>query len=137
MRPVRLVLQAFGPYASQQDLDFGELDGQSLFLIHGPTGGGKTTLFDAICFALYGETSGKDRDAADMRSDHAEIDVPTEVTFDFTLGDRSYRVTRSPQQEVAKLRGEGTTNRPASGMLWDRTGAKPDEEGRPLAEKVT
>jgi len=73
MRPIRLTLHAFGPYADEQVLDFRELGNRSFFLLHGPTGAGKTTILDAMCFALYGETSGKGRDARDskhMRSDH-------------------------------------------------------------------
>ena len=71
MKPCRLVMQAFGPYAGRQEIDFGELAGRSLFLIAGPTGAGKTTVLDAICCALYGSTSGGERTPAEMRSQHA------------------------------------------------------------------
>ena len=75
MRPKKLTMTAFGPYAGWQEIDFAALDGQSLFLIHGPTGAGKTTLFDAICFALYGEASGGLRQTDSFRSDYAQEDV--------------------------------------------------------------
>ena len=115
MRPVRLVLRAFGPYVDEQVLDFRRLGANSFFLIHGPTGAGKTTILDAICFALYGETSGQGREARDprhMRSDHAEASRLTEVRFDFALGTETYRVVRSPEQERARRRGQGTTVEP-------------------------
>ena len=101
MRPIQLTLHAFGPYAGEQVLDFRQLGQRSLFLIHGPTGAGKTTILDAMCFALYGETSGRGRDARDpkhMRSDHADPSWLTEVWFDFALGQEVYRVIRSPEQ---------------------------------------
>ena len=72
MRPIRLVTKAFGPYAAEQILDFRDLGDRSLFLIHGPTGGGKTSILDAICFALYGVCSGAHREAKQVRSDHAD-----------------------------------------------------------------
>jgi exonuclease SbcC len=101
-------MTAFGPYAGGQTLDFRELADSRLFLIHGPTGSGKTTLLDAMCFALYGACSGGDRDTKQVRSDHAEPDTLTEVTFDFRLGDMEYRVYRRPEQLRPKKRGGGT-----------------------------
>ncbi|MDI6710751.1 MAG: SMC family ATPase [Bacillota bacterium] len=134
MRPVRLAMTAFGPYAGTQELDFTALGGHSLFLIHGPTGAGKTSILDAICFALYGDTSGAERDGRDMRSHHADRAVTTEVTFDFILGGATYRVWRRPQQERPKVRGEGMTTTPADAVLWARTGSAGDgEEGTVLA----
>src|SRR5215468_5562187 len=105
MKPLRLILRAFGPYAGEQAFDFGSLQGRSFFLIHGPTGAGKTSILDAMCFALYGDTSGGSRDAERMRSDHARADAPTEVTFDFALGADLYRVRRSPRQPRPRKRG--------------------------------
>jgi DNA repair protein SbcC/Rad50 len=137
MKPVRLALQAFGPYANEQVLDFRQLGNNSFFLIHGPTGAGKTTILDAICFALYGETSGKGRDGRDpkhMRSDHADTSRSTEVRFDFALGTEMYRVIRSPEQERARRRGQGTTTERPQAVLWRRTGLFNDvEEGSLLA----
>jgi DNA repair protein SbcC/Rad50 len=118
MRPLVLGLSAFGPYAGQQIVDFRELGDRSLFLIHGPTGAGKTTLFDAICFALYGDTSGGDRDGRGMRSDHADPETLTEVSLDFALGAERYRVSRRPEQERSKKRGTGTTKSPPRATLW-------------------
>lgn len=134
MRPVRLSMTAFGPYAGTQELDFAALGGHSLFLIHGPTGSGKTSILDAMCFALYGDTSGAERDGRDMRSHHADPAVATEVTFDFVLGGAAYRVWRRPQQERPKVRGEGMTTAPPEAVLWARNGAGGDgEEGTVLA----
>lgn len=137
MRPIRLTLRAFGPYADEQVLDFRELGNHSFFLLHGPTGAGKTTILDAMCFALYGETSGKGRDARDpkhMRSDHADPSRSTEVGFDFALGPEMYRVIRSPEQERARRRGQGTTTERPLATLWRRTGLINDvEEGSVLA----
>lgn len=118
MRPLRLTMEAFGPYAGQQVLDFAELGGRDFFLIHGPTGSGKTTLLDAMAFALYGETSGAGRSGAQMRSQQADPNTETRVRFDFRIGDTCYRVERSPEQEVSKKRGTGTTKRAPEGHLW-------------------
>ena len=86
MRPLKLTMRAFGPYAGEVTIDFEKLDGRHLFLICGPTGAGKTTLLDAMCYALYGKTSG-DRSGARMRSDYAGPAQKTEVIFDFMIGD--------------------------------------------------
>jgi len=118
MRPLRLHLEAFGPYAERLELDFTVLDRSDFFLIHGPTGSGKTTLLDALAFALYGETSGAGREAAQMRSQQCEPSRETWVRFDFRLGSRNYRVERKPEQEVAKKRGSGNTQRAHSATLW-------------------
>lgn len=118
MKPITLVMQAFGPFSGTESIDFRQLGSNPLFLINGPTGSGKTTLLDAICFALYGETTSNERLGAQMRSDSAKLDVPTEVTFEFSLHDKRYRVTRSPEQEAPKARGEGTTTRKHSAALY-------------------
>ncbi len=128
MKPLRLSLTAFGPYAGLQELDFSELRGAGFFLIHGPTGGGKTTLLDAICFALFGETSGAGRDGGQMRSQFSSADVLTKVRFDFQLGDKTYRIERSPEQQVAKKRGEGLKTSAPSAILWQGTSAAPGRE---------
>lgn len=86
MKPLVLKMYAFGPYAYQQILDFAELKGRSFFLINGPTGSGKTSILDAICFALYGTTSGSSRTGKSMRSDHADVSIQTEVEFEFAIG---------------------------------------------------
>ncbi len=101
-------MRAFGPYAGETVIDFEKLQGRHLFLICGPTGAGKTTILDAMCYALYGKTSG-DRTGEKMRSDYADSSERTEVVFDFMLGDKTYRATRSPAQMVDKKRGSGQT----------------------------
>ncbi|KKM12406.1 hypothetical protein SY88_04520 [Clostridiales bacterium PH28_bin88] len=133
MKPLKLFMSAFGPYAGTQVLDFTELRDRTFFLIHGPTGAGKTTILDAMCFALYGDTSGAQRDGKQMRSDHAESSVVTEVTFDFAIGAENYRIRRSPEQERPKRRGEGTTTLRADATLWRRTAVtKEEDEGTVL-----
>lgn len=109
MRPLHLILSAFGPYATQQALDFRELGERSFFLIHGPTGAGKTSILDGICFALYGDASGTSRNSKSMRSDHADLSIPTLVEFEFSIGNAQYRVKRWPEQERPRKRGAGTT----------------------------
>jgi len=126
MKPLKLTMCAFGPYAGTQVLDFTELGSRSFFLIHGPTGSGKTTIFDAMCFALYGDTSGAGRDGRQMRSDHAGPSAITEITFDFAIGTEIYRIKRNPEQERPKRRGEGTTTMRAEATLWRRTGLAGD-----------
>lgn len=108
MKPLKLTIRAFGPYAGETVIDFEKLQGRHLFLICGPTGAGKTTILDAMCYALYGKTSG-DRTGEKMRSDYADSSERTEVIFDFMLGDKTYRATRSPAQMVDKKRGSGQT----------------------------
>ena len=140
MKPLVLTMQAFGPYAGLQTLDFADLGGNGFFLITGPTGAGKTTILDAMSFALYGETSGgleKDgaRSGAAMRSDHADPDTLTRVRFDFSLGDDLYRVERTPEQPRPKVRGEGTTTHLQEAALWRLRGGADGHEpdGTPLA----
>ncbi|WP_126938154.1 AAA family ATPase [Veillonella sp. CHU740] len=108
MRPLRLEMTAFGPYPKEVILDFAILANQSMFLITGPTGSGKTSILDAIVYALYGQTSGGLRDGSDMRSDYADATTPTSVIFEFQVGDHRYRMERTPKQELQKKRGTGT-----------------------------
>ncbi len=108
MKPLKLTMRAFGPYAGETTIDFEKLDGRHLFLICGPTGAGKTTILDAMCYALYGKTSG-DRSGARMRSDYATTAQKTEVIFDFMIGEKIYRAYRAPEQLVDKKRGTGQT----------------------------
>ncbi len=114
MKPVLLEIQAFGPYVGRVRLDFRPLYQEGLFLIAGPTGAGKTTLFDAICFALYGQTSVGDRNDVDMRSNLAPQTLPTEVRFIFELSGKTYEVKRLMRptssgrlDKKAILKGEG------------------------------
>lgn len=117
MRPLHLSMQAFGPFASRESVDFTCFGARALFLIHGPTGAGKTTLLDALCFALYGDTSGGERDPRAMRSDHASPELETEIALEFALGEQRFRVMRKPAQTRAKRRGAGHTEAPASAQL--------------------
>lgn len=117
MRPLCLQMTAFGPYVEQQTIDFSALEGRTLFLITGPTGAGKTTLFDAIAYALYGESSGRERDGEALRSDFAPPELLTEVVFDFSLHGRTYQVKRSPKQLRPKLRGAGMAEQAAEACL--------------------
>ena len=92
MKPVSLTISAFGPYAGEQTIDFERLGSQGLFLITGDTGAGKTTIFDAITFALYGEASGDVRKADMFRSKYAKDDVKTFVRLTFEYANKRYTV---------------------------------------------
>jgi exonuclease SbcC len=106
MRPLKLVLCAFGPYAGAETVDFTRLQ-NGLFLIGGDTGAGKTTLFDGIAFALYGEASSDARKPDSLRSQHAAPDTQTYVEFTFALRNQVYRVRRSPGYLRPARRGGG------------------------------
>lgn len=118
MTPLALTMQAFGPFAGTQALDFSALGESPLFLINGPTGAGKSSILDALCFALYGQTTGNEREPAQMRCDQAAGSLLTEVTLDFRLRTTGYRIRRVPQQERPKARGEGTTTQQPEAQLW-------------------
>ncbi len=120
MKPLQLTLQAFGPFPKMETIDFTVLGKGALFLINGPTGSGKSTLLDAICFALYGQTTGNERDGAQMRCDYAEPDLLTEVVYQFYLAGEEYRVRRSPQQLRPKSRGEGLRVQQTEAQVWHR-----------------
>lgn len=109
MRPIRLTMEAFLSYAGKAEIDFNQFTADGLFLITGDTGAGKTSIFDAICFALYGETSGGMRDQGSLRCTYAEPTAVACVTLEFFFQGKTYTVTRWPAQERKKQRGEGTT----------------------------
>ena len=117
MRPLRLTISGFGPYAGTQELDFSRLGTGGLYLITGDTGAGKTTIFDAITYALFGEASGDSRDASMLRSKYAAPDAPTYVELTFDYGGKSYQVKRSPEYTRAKTRGTGNTKQAATAEL--------------------
>ena len=117
MKPIRLELSAFGPYAGKAVVDFNKLGEKGLFLVTGDTGAGKTTIFDAISFALYNKTSGNVREISSLRSDYADGDADTYVKFEFSHMGRNYTITRSPQYERLKKRGEGYTTSNARAVL--------------------
>lgn len=135
MRLDTLEMTAFGPYADREVVDFRQLGGHRLFLIHGATGAGKTTVLDAVCYALYGESSGDERQGAQMRSHHADPGARTAVRLDFALGADRYRIDRKPEHERPKQRGTGTRTEPAEAVLWRRPAAG-DGDGPVLATKV-
>ncbi len=135
MRPLYLDITAFGPYAGRQEIDFAELRDYRFFLIHGPTGSGKTTLLDAMCYALYGDTSGKIRSGENMRSDYATDTEITEVSFDFAIGPDYYRVKRIPRQQVARKRGAGTVEVGESAQLYKLDASR--REQALMADKKT
>ncbi|MCE9678287.1 SMC family ATPase [Shewanella sp. AS1] len=117
MRPITLSMSAFGPFATEQTIDFNALGRNPLFLINGPTGSGKTTILDAICFALYGKTTGDEREGTQMRCDLASDDRLTEVSFTFELGERRYQIRRVPEQLRAKKSGDGFTTQKSEAQL--------------------
>lgn len=119
MKPIRLTMSGFGPYAGTTVLDMWKLGEKGLYLITGDTGAGKTTIFDAIAFALYGEPSGSHRDAAMLRSKYAAADTPTEVELEFSYGGKIYKVKRNPRYERAAKRGDGvTTQNPGAELTY-------------------
>lgn len=118
MRPLSLTLSAFGPYSAQTTVDLSRLGDEGLYLITGDTGAGKTTLFDAITYALYGEPSGDIRKVSMLRSKYAAVDCPTFVEMRFLYGGREYTVRRSPDQFRPARRGESRlVNKPAEAVL--------------------
>jgi exonuclease SbcC len=140
MRPIRLSLQAFGPFATTETVDFRSALESGLFGIYGQTGAGKSTLFSAMSFALFGVPTRTDQEPRSLRSDHAAADLPTEVEFVFELGTKTYLIRRRPAQERPKARGEGTTSDAAEASLFDVTGIPIDalgsgQSGRVIAEK--
>lgn len=132
MRALKLSMTAFGPYLDKQVIHFEELGDESIFLITGPTGAGKTTIFDAICFALYGKASGTDRDQDSLRSHFAATDEPTEVEFRFALNNKVYEIVRNPKQLKKKERGEGYTEEPAKAQFYEIV----DEERHLLSSRI-
>ncbi len=119
MRVHRLEIEAFGPFADPVVVDVDALSAEGLFLVHGPTGSGKTSLLDAICFALYADVPGS-RNKRGLRSDHAAPDAVPRVTLDLTAGTRRLRITRSPEFWRPKKRGSGTVSVQAAVTLEER-----------------
>ena len=117
MRPIRLTISGFGPYAGSTEVDFEKLGTHGLYLITGDTGAGKTTLFDAIAFALFGAPSGTDREPSMLRSRYADPGTPTEVTLVFSYAGKTYTIRRNPEYVRPALRGGGTTVRRADAEL--------------------
>nr|WP_315364196.1 SMC family ATPase [Cytobacillus firmus] len=118
MKPLKLTMQAFGPYADSESIDFTQLGNRTMFVISGKTGSGKTTIFDGISYAIYGKASGEDRNGPELRSQFAKNNTLTEVSLEFILRNKRYHITRSPQQEKKKERGKGTTTVSAKAELY-------------------
>lgn len=117
MRPIKLIMSAFGPYAGKIELDLNQLGTKGLYLITGDTGAGKTTIFDAITFALYGEASGNSRDKSMLRSKYASPETPTKVELTFLYDGKKYIVNRNPEYERLRKNGKGMTTEKANAEL--------------------
>lgn len=138
MKPLRLEMTAFGPYAERTVMDFGALGNSRLFLICGPTGSGKSTILDAMCYALYGETSGDERSGEGLRSDYAADDVRTEVSFTFSIGEKVYRMYRSPRQMLRRRLKSGALAEKAAERKMESALYEVDDAGeRLIAAKDT
>ena len=132
MRPLKLVMTGFGPYMEKTAIDFESLGRGGMYLITGDTGSGKTYIFDAITFALYGEMSGSSRDSSTARSQYAEDGVATETELEFEFRDKRYKIVRNPEYIRRKKSGEGYTKQTAGAVLtW------PDGSVTDGASKVT
>lgn len=117
MRPNKLIMSAFGPYAGRVEVDLEKLGERGIYLITGDTGAGKTTIFDAITYALFGEASGANRDSTMFRSKYAESETPTEVELYFSYANKDYYVKRNPEYMRPKSKSEGFTTEKANAEL--------------------
>lgn len=117
MKPINLVISAFGPYKDKVTIDFTKLGENGIFLITGDTGAGKTSIFDAISFAIFGEVSGSNRPIQSVRSDFAEPDIETFVELEFIHKNKTYKILRNPSYEKPKKKGEGFTKKAADASL--------------------
>lgn len=136
MRPITLRISAFGPYAGETVIPMAELGTEGLYLVTGDTGAGKTTLFDAISYALYGEASGPNREPGMLRSKYASDETPTEVELVFTHAGKEYTIKRSPEQMRKSKRGDGMTKQNASVELHMPDGSVITKIGQ-VNEKIT
>ena len=136
MRPLSLTLSAFGPYAGTVTLPMADLGRSGLYLVTGDTGAGKTTIFDAITFALYGEASGSNREPGMLRSKYAEPSARTYVELEFAYGDKTYRVKRTPAYERPALRGGGVTRETAKAELTGTGLAQPLTKPTEVTRKI-
>ena len=125
MKPISVEMSAFGPYKDSVVIDFSKIGENGIFLITGDTGAGKTTIFDAIVFALYGSVSGSNRQVTTVRSDFADENTQTYVELVFSHKGKIYKVRRNPQYERPKKSGEGTTTQLADAFI--------EQEGKVLA----
>lgn len=117
MKPIKLVMTGFESYCEKTEIDFTKLNSSGIFLISGETGAGKTTIFDAMTFALYGSPSGENRSESMLRSHFANENIPTEVEFTFESNSKIYNVKRNPEYERKSKRGDKITVEPANAVL--------------------
>ena len=127
MRPLQLKLEGFGPFGGTEQVDFSVLSG--VFLITGDTGAGKTTIFDGICYALFGETSGSARQVDSLRSQYAGAEQPTQVTLLFQQHEKTYEIRRSPRYERPRKSGKGMTGGASEGSPYAAGWNGSDGEG--------
>ena len=137
MRPIKLTVSAFGPYAGLTVLDLDKLGENGLYLITGTTGAGKTSIFDAITYALYGEPSGSVRDDSMLRSKYASPATDTFVELTFIYNGKIYTVRRNPEYERPKTRGEGMTKQLAKAELHYPDGRIVDKSKKEVTKAVT
>ena len=136
MRPEKLTISALGPYADRTEIDFSRLGDSGLYLITGDTGAGKTTIFDAITFALYGQASGQVRDSAMFRSKYADTATETFVELVFSYQGKKYQVFRSPEYMAPKKRGTGLTLRKAEAQLIYPDERQPVTKARDVTKAI-
>ncbi len=142
MRIHRLSVSAFGPFAGTEHIDFDRLSAHGLFLLNGPTGAGKTSVLDAICFALYGSVPGARQDGKRLRSDHADAAAEPRVTCEFSARGRHFEVSRSPAWDKPSARGKnGFTVQQANTLLreridgvWVEKSGRNDEAGAEITD---
>lgn len=137
MRPIKLTISAFGPYAKQEVLDLDKLGENGLYLITGTTGAGKTSIFDAITYALYDRPSGDVRDDSMLRSKYADENTETYVELEFLCKEKLYKVRRNPEYLRRKTRGEGTTKQTAKAELHLPDGRIIDKSKREVTNAIT
>src|ERR1700712_3353244 len=128
----QLSVTAFGPFVDTAEVDFDALSGAGLFLLSGPTGAGKSSVLDAVCFALYGAVPGDRQHAGRLRSDQAPPDLAPSVTLEADLAGRRFRIVRSPAWERPKRRGTGMTREQARVTVLERV----DGEWVPLTSRL-
>lgn len=136
MRPLKLVMEGFGTYCKETIIDMQKLGSSGLYLITGDTGAGKTTIFDAITYALYGKVNGSDRKVSMVRSTFAGPETPTRVELTFSYNGNEYKVERNPEYERRAKRGEGTTKQPADATLY-LPGGKTVNQDKKVTEAIT
>ena len=137
MKPIQLTISAFGPYAGETTIDFRLLGDRGLYLITGDTGAGKTTIFDAITFALFGQASGSGREGSMLRSKYAAPETQTFVELGFLCRDKEYRVRRNPEYQRPKGRGSGFTTQKAEATLVFPNERLPISKAKDVTDAVT